>query len=197
MLCGQGSRRNAGPTAVERACVQPIRCFQARSTAGPGTVAPDEGGTIEYQDILYSVENGVATIVLNRPGKLNALTAAMLGELRDALTRAETDADVRAVLVTGAGRGFCAGQDLNDPAVTPGDKPVDLGITLDTNYNPVVRAMRSLPKPVVVGLNGVAAGAGVSSLRERAGRDIRAFLERRGDDGHTVRGSYPDCGHRR
>lgn len=111
---------------------------------------------------MYSVENGVAAIVLNRPDKLNALTAAMLGELRDALTRAEADADVRAVLVTGAGRGFCAGQDLNDPAVTPGDKPVDLGITLDTNYNPVVRAMRSMPKPVVVGLNGVAAGAGAN-----------------------------------
>lgn len=111
---------------------------------------------------MYSVENGVATILLNRPDKLNALTAAMLGELRDALTRAEADADVRAVLLTGAGRGFCAGQDLGDPEVTPGDDPVDLGITLDTNYNPVVRAMRSMPKPVVVGLNGVAAGAGAN-----------------------------------
>lgn len=106
--------------------------------------------------------DGVATVVLNRPDKLNALTADMLGELRHALTASESDQAVRAVLLTGAGRGFCAGQDLNDRAVAPGDEPVDLGITLDTNYNPVVRAMRSMPKPVVVGLNGVAAGAGAN-----------------------------------
>lgn len=117
---------------------------------------------MEYQDILYSVDGGLAVITLNRPDKLNAFTASMLAELRTAVAGAAADPSVRAVTLTGAGRGFCAGQDLNDRSVAPGEKMPDLGITLDTNYNPVVRALRSMPKPVIVGLNGVAAGAGAN-----------------------------------
>ncbi len=110
--------------------------------------------------VLYSVDGAVARITLNRPDVLNALNAALMTELRTAVQRANDDPDVRAVLLTGSGRGFSAGADLG--ASKSGDPKRDSGFTLRTYYHPVVLAMRTMPKPIVSAVNGVAAGAGMS-----------------------------------
>jgi 2-(1,2-epoxy-1,2-dihydrophenyl)acetyl-CoA isomerase len=112
-------------------------------------------------EILTALEAGVLTITLNRPDKLNAFNPGMHQELRKALERARDEAEVRAVLLTGAGRGFCAGQDLSERNVAA-DAPIDLSVSLGSNYNPLVRRLRELPKPVVCAVNGVAAGAGAN-----------------------------------
>src|SRR5450432_910257 len=116
----------------------------------------------EYQNILFSVEGGIARLTLNRPDRLNSFTDAMHAELRDAIAQVRSDPSVRVLLVTGAGRGFCAGQDLGDRAVAPGAAPVDLGASIERNYKPLILALRSLPLPVVCAVNGVAAGAGAN-----------------------------------
>jgi 2-(1,2-epoxy-1,2-dihydrophenyl)acetyl-CoA isomerase len=112
--------------------------------------------------ILYEVADNTATITLNRPEKLNAFNEAMHGELAQALDRIEADPAIRAVLLTGAGRGFCAGQDLGDRVMDEGEAPPDLGETLDRLYNPLVRRICRLERPVVCAVNGVAAGAGAN-----------------------------------
>lgn len=112
--------------------------------------------------VVVGDNEGLRSITLNRPDRLNSFTAAMGDLFNEILTdSAENDA-VRALLITGAGRGFCAGQDLNDRAVAPGGDAPDLGESLQNRYNPAVRTMRSMPKPVVVAVNGVAAGAGAN-----------------------------------
>jgi len=111
--------------------------------------------------ILVSLETGVLAVTLNRPDKLNAFNPEMHEELRAALEQAD-GADVRAVLLTGAGRAFCAGQDLSTRKVTPGAAPIDLAVSLGNYYNPLVRRLRELPKPVVCAVNGTAAGAGAN-----------------------------------
>ncbi len=117
---------------------------------------------MDYQHILFDLAEGVATLTLNRPERLNSFTVAMHQEVRDALTRVRDDPSARALVLTGAGRGFCAGQDLNDRAVTPGGQRPDLGESIDRFYKPLVLALRSLPKPVIAAVNGVAAGAGAN-----------------------------------
>ena len=112
--------------------------------------------------VLLEVADGVATITLNRPEKLNAFNEAMHRELAQAFDRVEADAAIRAVLLTGAGRGFCAGQDLGDRMVGAGDAPPDLGDTLDRTFNPLIRRICRLERPVVCAVNGVAAGAGAN-----------------------------------
>ena len=112
--------------------------------------------------ILYSCVNGIARVTLNRPERLNSFTAAMHEELRNALAKVRADTSARVLLLTGAGRGFCAGQDLSDRAVAPGDATVDLGASIEANYRPLVLALQSLPIPVVCAVNGVAAGAGAN-----------------------------------
>ena len=112
--------------------------------------------------ILYGVADGVARITLNRKERLNSFNDAMHAQLRETLDRVKTDTSVRVVLLTGAGRGFCAGQDLGDRAVAPGDAPVDLGASIERNYLPLILTLRALPLPVVCAVNGVAAGAGAN-----------------------------------
>ena len=111
-----------------------------------------------YEKILFAITDGVATLTLNRPDKLNSFDRQMSLEVIDALDKCAADATVRAVLITGAGRAFSAGQDLAE-AIAPGTKIEDI---LTTQYNPIVRRIRELKKPVVAAVNGVAAGAGAN-----------------------------------
>jgi 2-(1,2-epoxy-1,2-dihydrophenyl)acetyl-CoA isomerase len=113
---------------------------------------------MSYESISVTTADGVARVTLNRPDRLNSFTRAMHSELRDALGNL---GDARVVILTGAGRGFCAGQDLNDRAVAPGET-VDLGETVEESWNPLIRTLASLPQPVIARVNGVAAGAGAN-----------------------------------
>jgi 2-(1,2-epoxy-1,2-dihydrophenyl)acetyl-CoA isomerase len=112
--------------------------------------------------VLLERDGAVLRLSLNRPNKLNSFNEAMHGELRAALDGPAAAADVRAVLLTGAGRAFSAGQDLGDRVMGEGEAPPDLGDTLERLYNPLIRRIRALPKPVVCAVNGVAAGAGAN-----------------------------------
>jgi len=117
---------------------------------------------MRYESVKFEALDGIARITLNRPDRLNSFTSAMHAEVRDALAVVKSDATMRVLLLTGAGRGFCAGQDLSDRAVAPGDTPADLGASIENNYRPLVLALRALPIPVVCAVNGVAAGAGAN-----------------------------------
>ena len=132
--------------------------------------------------VLASLEAGVLSLTLNRPDKLNAFNDDMHRALRAGFQQAEDDPDVRAVLLTGAGRGFSAGQDLGDRDPRKGGGAPDLGATLETFYNPTLRLIRGIEKPVVCAVNGVAAGAGANIafacdivLAARSARFIQAF----------------------
>ena len=114
-----------------------------------------------YEHIEYTVARGVACLTLNRPDSLNSFTAAMHGEVAEVLKAAAEDRAIRAVVITGAGRGFCAGQDLNERNVAPGER-VDLGESVDQFYNPLIRRITGMEKPVICAVNGVAAGAGAN-----------------------------------
>jgi 2-(1,2-epoxy-1,2-dihydrophenyl)acetyl-CoA isomerase len=102
------------------------------------------------------------TITLNRPERLNSFNDVMHQQLAECLKQAERDDTIRCLLITGAGRGFCAGQDLNDRNVDPNGPAPDLGMSVETFYNPLVRRLAKLPKPVICAVNGVAAGAGAT-----------------------------------
>jgi 2-(1,2-epoxy-1,2-dihydrophenyl)acetyl-CoA isomerase len=150
--------------------------------------------------LLTSTQGAVRVLTLNRPAALNSFTAAMHAELLPALEAAAADSAVRAVVITGAGRGFCAGQDLNDPAMvgtsSGGPEPafgdVDVGAVIERHYRPLVLRLRSMPVPVVAAVNGVAAGAGANFalccdfvVAARSAVFIQAFGKI---------GLVPDCG---
>jgi 2-(1,2-epoxy-1,2-dihydrophenyl)acetyl-CoA isomerase len=133
--------------------------------------------------ILVEQRAGYRVVTLNRPDRLNAFTEDMHLALRRALEEAEQDTACRALLITGAGRGFCAGQDLNDRLAKPGETVV-LGATLEQFYNPLVLKLRALPFPVVAAVNGVAAGAGANIalacdivLAARSAKFVQAFAK--------------------
>jgi 2-(1,2-epoxy-1,2-dihydrophenyl)acetyl-CoA isomerase len=143
--------------------------------------------------VLIATQGPVRVLTLNRPAALNSFTAAMHAELLPALDAAADDRAVRAVVITGAGRGFCAGQDLNDPAMasTDGSAP-DVGAVIERHYRPLALRMRSMPVPVVAAVNGVAAGAGANFalladmvMAARGASFIQAF---------SKIGLVPDCG---
>lgn len=143
---------------------------------------------MSYETIILDRAEGIARITLNRPDRLNSFTRQMHAELSDALNQA---ADARVIVLTGAGRGFCAGQDLNDRAVAPGEA-VDLGETVEESWNPLIRRLASLPQPVIARVNGVAAGAGANIalacdlvVAARSARFIQSF---------SALGLIPDSG---
>jgi 2-(1,2-epoxy-1,2-dihydrophenyl)acetyl-CoA isomerase len=141
--------------------------------------------------VLVSAANGITRLTLNRPDKLNALTRAMMRDLQRALEEAAGRLECRVIVLTGAGRAFSAGQDLADGVYVKGGPQPDLGLVLD-QYNPVVRLIRTLPKPVVAAVNGIAAGAGASLalacdlvFAARSASFLQAFAKI---------GLIPDCG---
>jgi 2-(1,2-epoxy-1,2-dihydrophenyl)acetyl-CoA isomerase len=115
-----------------------------------------------FETVRLDVADGVATLTLNRPDRLNSFTTAMHGEVRVAIDEAAGDPAVRCLVLTGAGRGFCAGQDLSDRAVAPGAAPVDLGASIENYYKPLLMRLRGLDMPTICAVNGVAAGAGAN-----------------------------------
>src|SRR4051812_42581821 len=125
-------------------------CVHAYSLARPHRMA--------YETIDFKADGPIARITLDRADRLNSFTAQMHEELRDALASL---GEARVVVLTGAGRGFCAGQDLTDRAVAPGEA-VNLGETVEKYWNPLIRSLTALPQPVIARVNGVAAGAGAN-----------------------------------
>jgi 2-(1,2-epoxy-1,2-dihydrophenyl)acetyl-CoA isomerase len=116
---------------------------------------------MSYDTILFSVDGGIARLTLNRPDKLNSFNTQMHSEVQQALTGL-SGGDARVLVLSGAGRGFCAGQDLGDRAVAPGAQGIDLGESIEKYYKPLVLALQALPMPVIAAVNGVAAGAGAN-----------------------------------
>ena len=145
-----------------------------------------------YSTLFFAVVDGVAEITLNRPDKLNSFNPDMLRELHAIFQIIETDAAIRAVLITGAGRGFCAGQDLNVRQGQPGEKGEQVRKSLNDNFNPLIRRIHNLKKPVVAAVNGIAAGAGANLaltcdivLAAESAAFLQAFVNI---------GLIPDCG---
>jgi len=146
---------------------------------------------MSFETIAYAEANGIGRLTLNRPDKLNAFNAAMHREVAAVLDAAEASPSLRVLVIGGAGRAFCAGQDLGERDMGS-DAPIDLGASLERTYNPMIRRLTALPLPVVAVVNGVAAGAGANLalsadivLAARSARFIQAF---------SRIGLLPDCG---
>lgn len=134
---------------------------------------------MNFQTIDLAIAEGVATLTFNRPDKLNSFTTEMHAELREALSTIQANTSVRCLLITGKGRGFCAGQDLADEVAS-----ADIGATVERDYNPLVRSLTALPMPVICAVNGIAAGAGANIalacdivLAARSASFIQAFCK--------------------
>ncbi len=148
--------------------------------------------TQQFETVRLEVADGVATLTLARPDRLNSFTVQMHGEVREALARIRANKSVRCLVLTGAGRGFCAGQDLNDRAVAPGSAAVDLGESIERWYKPLVLTLRAIEMPTIAAVNGVAAGAGANIalacdlvFAARSASFIQSF---------SKIGLVPDCG---
>jgi 2-(1,2-epoxy-1,2-dihydrophenyl)acetyl-CoA isomerase len=140
--------------------------------------------SMDESPVRVEARPGYRVVTLNRPDKLNSFNEAMHEALRAALEEAAADRDTGAVVLTGAGRAFCAGQDLSDRVMGEGGKRPDLGDTLERTYNPLVRRLHALPFPVVCAVNGVAAGAGANValacdvvLAARSAKFLQAFAK--------------------
>jgi 2-(1,2-epoxy-1,2-dihydrophenyl)acetyl-CoA isomerase len=145
-----------------------------------------------YETVRLDVAEGVATLTLNRPYRLNSFTVAMHEEVRAALDAVAADSSARCLLLTGAGRGFCAGQDLSDRAVAPGSEALDLGASIENYYKPLLLRLRRLRMPTICAVNGVAAGAGANIpfacdlvVAAKSASFIQSF---------SKLGLVPDCG---
>jgi 2-(1,2-epoxy-1,2-dihydrophenyl)acetyl-CoA isomerase len=146
-----------------------------------------------YETILYEVAGGVGTITLNRPAVLNAINPQMIAELQQVLEAVREDGEVRAVVLTGAGRGFCSGADLRArPRVQPGEAAQAGGERLRRTYNPLILAIRTIEKPFIAAVNGVAAGAGCNLAL--ACDIVLASEEARFGNVFVRIGLIPDCG---
>lgn len=147
---------------------------------------------MNFDTLKLEYEQSLAILTLNRPDRLNSVNAVMRQEFMTAFEVIANDQSVRAVLITGAGRAFCAGQDLNDRRRAPGEPRPDLGESLRQGYNPLVSAIKALKKPVICAVNGVAAGAGANIalacdivVAKKSARFIQSFINI---------GLIPDCG---
>ena len=148
-----------------------------------------------YQTIAFELTDGIARLTLNRPQLLNSFNTVMHAEVRSALASLVPpggESAARVLVITGAGRGFCAGQDLGDRAVAAGDAAIDLGESIEKNYKPLILSLRKLPLPVIAAVNGVAAGAGANIalacdlvVAARSASFVQAFAKL---------GLVPDCG---
>jgi 2-(1,2-epoxy-1,2-dihydrophenyl)acetyl-CoA isomerase len=148
--------------------------------------------TFSFESIRLQMADGVATLTLHRPDRLNSFTVAMHGEVRAALDAIDADRSVRCLVLTGAGRGFCAGQDLSDRAVAPGSDALDLGASIENHYKPLLLRLRALRMPTICAVNGVAAGAGANIpfvcdlvIAAKSASFIQSF---------SKLGLVPDCG---
>ena len=115
-----------------------------------------------YETIEFEIIDGVAVLTLNRPDRMNSFNTQMHTEVRDALKQVKKSREARCLLITGNGRGFCAGQDLSDRNVDPSAEMPNLGESIENNYNPLIRSLQALEMPVICAVNGVAAGAGAN-----------------------------------
>ncbi|MBN6511666.1 2-(1,2-epoxy-1,2-dihydrophenyl)acetyl-CoA isomerase PaaG [Acinetobacter pittii] len=117
---------------------------------------------MDYQNIIAEEKNGVGYLTFNRPKALNSFNVDMHREVAEVLNQWTKNPDVRCVVISGEGRGFCAGQDLGDRVVDPNADAPDLGYSIETYYNPLIKTIVNMPKPVIGAVNGVAAGAGAN-----------------------------------
>lgn len=139
---------------------------------------------MDFSTIEFSQEAGIARLFLNRPDRLNSFNPQMHEEVAEALKQVREAGDARVLLVSGRGRGFCAGQDLSDRNVSPDAEMPDLGYSLETYYNPLIRTLNELPMPVICAVNGVAAGAGANIalacdlvIAARSAKFVQAFCK--------------------
>jgi len=124
---------------------------------------------MDYQTILVEEKNTVGYLKFNRPEQLNSFNEVMHKEVAQVLNKWAVQPDIRAVVISAQGRGFCAGQDLNDRVVDPDSAVPDLGLSIEKYYNPLIKLITEMPKPVICAVNGVAAGAGANIALDLAG----------------------------